>query len=248
MSGIGSLSLAVLAYLLLTDLAIGAVVVAVNARIRGSAMHRALLVRLVAALPLVVVASAVAGIGLWLLVAGGAIVSPRWAEPGTVPRLLHVTLGALAVAGVAIAWLGMGLRRRHPEEGDWIIRHGLTWFVLSTTVNLPVGGAWLVKLPHEVLARFQGASTLAMAVFCVGLIAGILALGFGGLAKVSREPRGYLVATTVALGVTLAAMVLMREELRPAFTPPDALRAAAGWTLVAASVVVSGLAARRFLR
>jgi F0F1-type ATP synthase assembly protein I len=40
---------------------------AVNARIRGSAMHRTLLDRLVRALPWTIVAAFVAGSGAWLL-------------------------------------------------------------------------------------------------------------------------------------------------------------------------------------
>ena len=147
---------------------------------------------------------------------GNMALVPEWAARGTLPRLLHMLLAALAVAGFAAAYASLIIRREDPVFGGWLARHGLVWFVLCSTMNLPIGGAWLVKLPRPVLERLEGGDAVAMAAISAGVIAAIFALGFGAMAAVLSKPRGYLHATAVSLAITLVAMVVVREQLRPA--------------------------------
>ena len=214
--------LSLLIYFVALDLTLGGAVVAANARWRGTLDHRDLVRRIVSAIPWTATAWALSATAAVILLTssghtlGEAALVPEWTARGTLPRILHITLGALAVAGFAIAYSSLTIRREDPVFGRWLARHGLVWFVLCSTMNLPMGGAWLVKLPRPVLERLEGGDTIAMAAISAGVIAAIFALGFGALAAVVAEPRGYLHATSVSLAITLVAMVVVREQLRPA--------------------------------
>ena len=211
-----------LIYFVSFDLTLGGAILAANARWRATPDHRALARRIVSAMPWVAAAWALAAGGVVVLLTSGGqtlghmALVPEWTARGTLPRLLHVALAAVAIAGFAVAYGSLVIRRDDPLFGRWLARHGLVWFVLCSTLNVPMGGAWLVKLPRPVLERLEGGDTIAMAAISAGVIAAILALGFGALAAVLAEPRGYLHATGVALGITLIAMVIVREQLRPA--------------------------------
>ena len=211
-----------LIYFVAFDLTLGGAVLAANARMRATPEHQELMRRILVAIPWTAAAWLIAsGALVVVLTAGGSPIAgtavlPEWTARGTLPRLLHITLGALAVAGFAVAYGSLILRREQPVFARWLARHGLVWFVLCSTLNLPMGGAWLVKLPRPVLERLEGGDTLAMAAVSAGVIAAIFALGFGAMAAVVPEPRGYLHATSVSLVITLVSMVVVREQLRPA--------------------------------
>ena len=116
-------------------------------------------------------------------------------------------------------------------------------------MNLPIGGAWLVKLPRPVLERLEGGNSVAMAAISIAVIGAIFAVGFGALAAVLPEPRAYLHATAVSLVITLAAMVMVREQLRPAGGAPlDAARITAAILLTAAAGGCLWLASSAFVR
>jgi hypothetical protein len=222
-----------LIYFISLDLTFGGLVLAANARWRATRDHRELQRRMFAALPWTSAAWVLAaGALIAVLTAGdpatsGRLVLPQRAGPAFFPRILHMCLAALAVAGFAIAYSSLRIRSDDLGFARWVARHGLVWFVLCSTLNLPTGGAWLVKLPRFVLERLEGGDTIAMAAISIAVIGAIFALGFGALAAVVAEPRGYLHATAVSLIVTLVAMVIVREQLRPAGAgSPDLVRAA----------------------
>jgi hypothetical protein len=77
-------------------------------------------------------------------------------DPTLIPRFLHVVLGALAVAGLAVSHVGLGRQRRDPEFGGWAMRRGCWWFVTATAINLIAGIWWLAALPKETVMRFMG--------------------------------------------------------------------------------------------
>jgi hypothetical protein len=238
------LALSLLIYFVSLDLTVGGLILAGNASWRPTPDHRELRRRILAALPWTA-ASWLLAAGAVLVVlsagdsaSGGTMVLPQRAGRDLVPRLLHVCLAALAVPGFAVAYSSLLMRRSDPAFSRWLARHGLVWFVLGSAMNLPIGGAWLVKLPRPVIERLEGGDTIAMAAISAGVIAAIFALGFGAMAAVVSEPRGYLHATSVSLLVTLVSMVVVREQLRvPAFGgAPDAMR-----SLGAAALLVSAL-------
>ena len=213
--------LCLLVYFVSLDLTAGGLILAANARWRATPNHGALRRRMLAALPWTATSWLLAAGALLVVLAagdsaiGGTMVLPQQAGRDLVPRLLHMCLAALAVPGFAIAYSSLRIRRRDPAFSRWLARHGLVWFVLCSAMNLPIGGAWLVKLPRPVLERLEGGNTIAMAAISAGVIAAIFSVGFGAMAAVVSEPRGYLHATSVSLVITLVSMVVVREQLRP---------------------------------
>jgi len=244
-----------LVYFVSLDLTVGGLMLAANARWRGTPEHVDLVRGIRAAMPWTAAAWLIAsGASLLLLGASGSpladrMVLPEWTAPGTLPRILHFLFAAPAVAGFAVAYASLGIRRVDPLFARWLARHGLVWFVLCSAVNLPIGGAWLVKLPRPVIERLEGGDTIAMAAISIAVIGAIFAVGFGALAAVLPEPRAYLHATAVSLVITLAAMVIVREQLRPAGGAPlDAAPITAAILLTAAAGGCLWLASSAFVR
>lgn len=234
--------LSLLIYFVSLDLTVGGLILAANARWRATPDHHALRRRMFAALPWTT-ASWVLAAGALLVVlatgdsAVGTMILPQRADRDIVPRVLHMCLAAVAVPGFAVAYSSLGIRREDPRFARWLARHGLVWFVLCSAMNVPIGGAWLVKLPRPVIERLEGADTMAMAAISIAVIGAIFAVGFGALAAVLAEPRGYLHATAVSLVVTLIAMVVVREQLRPAGEiPMSPARVALAALMVAAAL------------
>jgi len=248
------LILCLLVYFVSLDLTVGGLVLAANASWRATPNHGELRRRILAALPWTAASWLLAaGAVLVVLSAGdsaiGTMVLPQGAGRDLVPRVLHMGLAALAVPGFAIAYSSLRIRRTDLAFSRWLARHGLVWFVLCSAMNLPFGGAWLVKVPRPVLERLEGGNTIAMAAISAGVIAAIFAVGFGAMAAVVSEPRGYLHATSVSLVITLVSMVVVREQLRPsAFGgAPDVARSLGAAVLLAGASLSAWRAGSRFV-
>ena len=140
----------------------------------------------------------------------------NWDDPTLFPRYLHMLLGAAAVAGMAVAVLGLARRGRDPEFGRWAVRHGNLWFSVSTGLNLVAGVLWLVTLPRETMLRFMGQGAAATIAFVLGLLFALGALAMGLLAIPSAEPRGLVRGAAASLLLTLVSMVVMRDQVRAA--------------------------------
>jgi hypothetical protein len=125
------------------------------------------------------------------------------------PRWIHAVLGAVAVAGLALAWWG----RRRPDAA--MERTGLKTFTLVTLVNLAVGVWYLAALPRPALRLFMGGSAGATAVFGAGFLLGLAALAFGWRAW-RRGPGAGLGAVTATTLAVMALMVVQRDLARAA--------------------------------
>jgi hypothetical protein len=138
------------------------------------------------------------------------------ADPTLLPRFLHVVLGALAVAGLAVSHVGLGRQRRDPEYGSWAMRRGCWWFVTATAINLVAGIWWLAALPNETVMRFMGENTGAALALAGGVILGLASLIMMTLAIPSRRPAGIIRAASVVLTGALALMIVTRDQVRTA--------------------------------
>lgn len=150
------------------------------------------------------------------------------------PRWLHMVLGALAVGGLWLALWGSVRRRRDPAAGAWMRHAGLGALAHGTMGNVLVGFWFLVALERPVMLRFMGGSPHATGLLGLGLLLALLLIALAVRAR--ARPDGALGPVAWVAAVTLAAMVLMRDEVRAAYLAPHAAGApavAAQWANVA---------------
>jgi len=147
------------------------------------------------------------------------------AAPVFVARLAHFLLGAISLAAAVIAW--WAVRRAHrggnPEIESPIARYAWRWLVAATTLQL-VGGMLLVLLlPGPVLGGLMGGGGAS-----VGLGLGMaLALALLLLLVTVRDPVEQprrANAVLVLLAVTVAAMSVLRHQVRDLYLAPFADR------------------------
>lgn len=164
---------------------------------------------------------------LYLAGAGGTHLN--LGDATLVPRFLHMLLGALAVAGMAIAAF-------LPSAA----RTGTRWFLGATLANVVVGMWWLGVLPREVLLRFVGGNTLATIWLAAGAVAGFAAMVLLFLRRTGLA--------AVSLAVSLATMILARDDVRRAmmartgFTPTAWIEPQWGVIAIFAVLLVAALA------
>lgn len=134
------------------------------------------------------------------------------ADPSLVPRYLHMVLGALAVAGLAIVAHGAWVRARDEAFGTWAMRHGASWCAGATAINMIVGFWWLLVLPRPTLIEFMS-RVPAIALFA-GVTAGFITLSLAVLAARATDPAPAARWTIAGLLVTVVLMVVSRDQLR----------------------------------
>lgn len=144
-------------------------------------------------------------------------------DPTFLPRYLHMVLGAIAVAGLAVASYGFVARRSDEAYGTWAMRHGALWFVAATAVNMVVGFWWLFVLPKQVMLRLigQGAGLAPALWMGVGILLGIGALALGVMVMTGRRLDLAIRGAWIALGGSMVGMVLVRDEVRRATLEPS---------------------------
>jgi protein SCO1/2 len=136
-------------------------------------------------------------------------------DPTFWPRWLHMVLGAVAVAALGAAALGRKWRESQPERAAWAQQRGLSLFAFATAANVFVGLALLIALPKEVLIRLVGGGERwSVAVLSASLLIAVALAGAALLALGARRRETAATVTGGLLLVTLAAMVLLRDEVR----------------------------------
>ena len=136
-------------------------------------------------------------------------------DPTFWPRYLHVVLGAVAVAALATALLGRRWRTSAPARAEWAVRRGLSVFALATAANVFVGLALLIALPKPVLIRLVGGGTRwSVLLLAASLLLAVALAGAALLAPGAKRRDAAALALSGLLLATLAAMVLLRDELR----------------------------------
>jgi len=135
-------------------------------------------------------------------------------DPTFWPRYLHIVLGAVAVAGLATALLGLLRRRPDPVFAAWAIRRGTVVFAVATAANVFAGMLFLLALPKPILIRLAGGDTHAMLALAAGILLAVATAGLALLALGAQGQAGVTWAQLVALVATLASMVLLRDQVR----------------------------------
>jgi hypothetical protein len=164
------------------------------------------------------------------------------------PRLAHMVVGSVGLAGAFVAVLGSYRRRKETDFGDWMIRVGCVWLAGATVLELFSGVWWLVWLPREVMMRFMGGNVAATVVFCLGVFTSLLTLAAAGVTAVAPRPAVFLPGTLGLLSVTLVTMVLSRDQVRLGAVEALGLAARApagvqwGPIVVCGALVVAGTA------
>jgi len=170
----------------------------------------------------------------------------NWSDPSLVPRYLHFTLGAFAIAGLMV--FVAGVCKRSTEYGQWMMQHGWRWFVVPTVVNYLVGMGFLMTLPRTVLLNLFTGSSLAALLIALGMLLPLAAVVH--VIRAAQTEKTLLhswlaIATTL---LTLVVMVAMRQLVRNAFVAPfvqlSALPVQSQWSVITLFVVlfIAGLA------
>jgi hypothetical protein len=137
-------------------------------------------------------------------------------EPTLLPRFLHMFLGAVAVSGLYMAFMGLKKLQDEPERGRWMYRSGATWFSGATLVSIAVGIWWLLALPDDQMKALMGGSLPATIAFGVGFLTGIGSFVFVLWAMNSSKPKRYFVVGKILVVVTLLCMIFIRDQIRDA--------------------------------
>lgn len=135
-------------------------------------------------------------------------------DPTFVPRYLHILLGAVAVAAAALSGLGLVWRRRDAELGRWALRRGALWFGIATGINFAVGLWFLFVQPEDRLLYLIGGSKWAATLLALGILGALGALAVTPIALQAEHADRPLRGLFASLGLTLVAMVLLRDQVR----------------------------------
>ncbi len=131
-----------------------------------------------------------------------------------IPRYLHMVVGALAVAGIALAFWGNLKRRQDRETGQAVFRYGLHVFAGATAVNFVLGTIFLLSFPQSVLLAFMKSGLVGPVSLLVGFIGGLVAIPLAILAAHAKESGRWFPWVVVSTLATLVTMVLVRDSMR----------------------------------
>jgi hypothetical protein len=141
--------------------------------------------------------------------------------PMSLPRYIHNVFGAVAVAGaviVAMGWWRRWRRLDEPDESQFVIRLGLWILGCVVAVQTVMGPVLLFSLDEAVRAQVFGFTTIAGGVWTVTLFTTLPTQVLAAVGGIRRplQARWSLLAGAAML-VTLAGMVLVREQVRRSY-------------------------------
>ena len=117
------------------------------------------------------------------------------ADPVLYPRFLHFLVGAVAIGGLFIAFLGQN------RGNDGFVNLGMTWFTRATLVNLAIGLWFLISLPRGMILNFMGSNLPAT----LTLVASLLSAGMllsAGFRKLRTQAATWAVLTVFFMSCT----------------------------------------------
>ncbi len=159
-------------------------------------------------------------LGLYTEHPGGGVLTHG--EPSIVPRFLLFIGGSLAVAGLALIWRGIYLRRWGFEtEADRSQGFGFRAVLISPALWAVAAAGLYLTRPDGLAAMWQSTgSTLIL--FIVGLLGCAVMIIFARAAAGTQSVRAPLIAS-LGMFLTMASMVIFRdlvriEVLRPHFS------------------------------
>jgi hypothetical protein len=128
------------------------------------------------------------------------------ADPPFIPRYLHMVVGSVAIAGLALSVFWFLRKKVDPTLQSANIRKGLRIFGWVSLVQALVGIWFLLSLRKEHIQAFMGGEPVASAVLIIGILA--------GAGAVVSSLRGALRPALIQGGVTFLAMIVTRDQLR----------------------------------
>lgn len=134
-------------------------------------------------------------------------------DPQVVPRYLHMMVGAVAVAGLMLAWWGRIRHGRGDSQGAFMVRTGLGFFTWLTLANIALGLWNFLAQSGPVRKLFMGGNPAASALFGIAIVLGVLLVIQGALAR-RRGPQVRLVMPTATLLIQMVVMISLRDMVR----------------------------------
>ena len=141
------------------------------------------------------------------------------ADPSLIPRYLHFLLASIAIAGLFMAMLWSRRQNKGVEGSELKVRSGLRLFAWFTLIQILVGFWFLMAIPREFIGAYMGKNLYFTTILLFGSLCGIGAM--------VTAFRGKLRPTLMMLLITVAAMIITRQNLRSqyleSFFKPDSL-------------------------
>lgn len=178
-------------------------------------------------------------------------------DPGVFPRYLHFGFAALAMTGLVVATVGLRRRAREPEFARWAVAHGGRWFLGATVLQM-ASGLWLLSSqPARVRDALLGGNSRDALLLAIAVGCALVALAV--LTPPTRISGVRLGVGSVAIGVTVVLMVLLRQRVRTLWLEPhfryEQLPVASQWgaivlflVLLAAGISLVGWMVWHFFR
>ncbi len=138
----------------------------------------------------------------------------NYGDPSFWPRWLHFLLAAIAVAGLAIGWVGARRVGREDASGHVMLRQGNMWFLIITALQYLIGTWFLLSLPRETILFFMGGSVGASIALFASLTLPLGALMTAALAVRHPQPSKLMNVSVVHLLATVLAMIFVRDYVR----------------------------------
>ena len=133
-------------------------------------------------------------------------------DPTLIIRYLHFMVASVAGGGLFLAILAFFQQRKGIIGAEARIKSGLKWFTYATVVEVGTGIPFLFTMPKEVHQLFVGGALGHTALFSAAMLTSFFAIYYGAKEK--------LWPTTVALGLTMLLMILVRDLARQAYLAP----------------------------
>jgi hypothetical protein len=142
-------------------------------------------------------------------------------DPTLFPRYLHFLLGSLAVAGIFLAVVAVERGSRTPDPFfGWLARRGVFWALAATGLQMADGFWFLFSLPRNHVMALVGGQAMPTVHLAIGMMLGFLALILLSGLREPEQQRTVLRLTAAVLGVTVFAMIGLRDVVRAMYLSP----------------------------
>jgi hypothetical protein len=129
------------------------------------------------------------------------------------PRWLHMVVGAIALAGLMLAWWGKARLRGGDQSGSFMVRVGVDAFTWFTLGNILLGLWYFMAQPSLVRKLFMGGSTYGTVLFGAGFALSLVVLVLGLLIRPKGDAANLWPISLTTL-INLVIMILMRDVVR----------------------------------
>ncbi|MBD3265812.1 hypothetical protein GF373_04015 [bacterium] len=137
-------------------------------------------------------------------------------DASLLPRYLHNVVGAVGIAGVWMAVVGLYHKTFYPENESMartMIRSGLIWALITSIVQIVTGGLYLVSLGMDLIKEFMGNGFLFVA-WTISVCTAIFAIITLILALLNDNNAKFIWASVGLFFLTLFGMVMGRDLVR----------------------------------